>query len=168
MLSLPHSSNPSLLPPLGDLRHLQRLSVILNGGGSVPEPDFDAPLFAGITHLEIITNKNSWTTWSPYWSHRLPALTHLALGFKGDARAANINSFQYGPPSLKVFAILAHNDFVSRASLYLVRENFDDPRVVVMPEGEHTQNWLHGLRGESDMWAFAEAMVVVQSDDTSS
>jgi hypothetical protein len=154
--------SPTLLPCMDGLKHLQRLSIIARGR-RIAEPDFTDPLFANVTHLEIIADGDTWTTWSPQWFSRLPRMTHLALSFEGDARLANLDELYALPSSLKVLAVLAHNDFVSRATLDLVSENFDDPRVAFMREGNHLLDWLGGLRGEQDMWIRAANIVMAQS-----
>jgi hypothetical protein len=154
--------SPALLPAMDDLRHLRRLSIIARGR-PVREPDFAHALYANVTHLEIITDGDGWTTWSPSCFAHLPRLTHLALTFEGDATLENLDALDAIPPSLRVLAILAHNDFVSCVTLDLVRENFEDERVAFMREGDHVQDWLGGLRGRENMWTRAESIVRAQS-----
>jgi hypothetical protein len=151
------------LVPTPNSFHPQRLSINL-GSRQVADPDFSLPLFANVTHLEIVTKGTSWSGWSGF--ENLHRLTHLAVSFQGDARLGTLDVLHQilaSCSSLKVLVVIAHNDYISRATLDLVQDHFSDPRVAFIREEARLQDWLRGLDGGRDMWERAEELVMVQS-----
>ncbi|KAJ7626082.1 hypothetical protein FB45DRAFT_922904 [Roridomyces roridus] len=172
LTSLTCWSNP--LPSGAKLRAslphvLHRLSInaiALWGTGASLGPDVSDPLFARLTHLEIV-NPPSWFDWSCLLvPGALPCLTHLAFGDLSFPHASSIIPFfsaalaaskeeEEGAPRLQMLVAVSRNaQFL--AALEEFEELWEDKRLVCLPSYCHPwtpgEYWDGVARGEVQFW----------------
>lgn len=129
------------------------------------QPDFSAPFFSRLTHLEILDTTYTWTSWTGL--ELLPCLTHLNI----DANFENV--FDIDNPgvmpciarilklcqTLEIILFMSLYDrqpSYSRKELEDIMSSCYDPRIVVLPAPIYIEDWDASFKGESDMWSKAE------------
>ncbi|KAJ7465987.1 hypothetical protein FB451DRAFT_1138102 [Mycena latifolia] len=151
-------SSPALLPVLGNMR-VQRLSVSLNSlFGAISSVDPRHPLFAYITHLDILDPDPA--TSAPHFSTHIPALpslTHLCL-----------NNFM---PWNVIRTLLAECPRLELLANFWAERKYDvafgraqnvpvhDVRFVMGLYGNYWADWEAGARGFPDFWSAADDFV---------
>ncbi|KAJ7646567.1 hypothetical protein FB45DRAFT_890793 [Roridomyces roridus] len=147
---------------------LRRLSInastVWSPTGPTRTPDLSHPLFACITHLEIV-NPPNWFDWSPLLdAGTLPRLTHLAFG---DLDASHIHrmigffgaALESEEPRLELIIAVSQN-----AQFLAAMEGaglLQDRRMVCMPSYHYpfspTVYWDAVARKECEFWRVPEA-----------
>ncbi|KAJ7141098.1 hypothetical protein C8R44DRAFT_762717 [Mycena epipterygia] len=149
--------------------NLRRLSVnastLWSPTGPVTAPDLAHPLFARLTHLEIV-NPPSWFDWSPLLDGALPYLTHLAFGDLDDAHAPSMVDFcraalASDAPRLEMLIAVSRSEhFLSALELAELKK---DTRLVCLPSYHHpfspTEFWDGVARREVYFWRKRPASV---------
>ncbi|KAJ7065432.1 hypothetical protein C8F01DRAFT_982075 [Mycena amicta] len=184
-LWLPLQDTP-LFPYISALRP-RRLSVNVRGlfGAKMPlqlehdpicaaiQPDFTHPFFSRVTHLELVD-------WLALLSHTTlelpflaPHLTHLALDvdFCVDASALvrlRVQSILRSCRSLVICLGLVYDD----DTMIVASDQFsdvarDDPRLVILSDGDVVASWEDSVRGtDASIWVFAEGIVAARAGET--
>ncbi|KAJ7758815.1 hypothetical protein DFH07DRAFT_772388 [Mycena maculata] len=148
---------PILLPILGGLP-LQRLSACLqylfHGEDGI---DFSHPLFAQITHLDILDwDDRGWNRHDGYAGlARMPRLTHLSFSYNKEIPHGVCRGALEHCELLQVLAIVRSSPG-SEPPANLSR----DPRFVIVVVEDDLEDWKKGAHGEEDYWAVAEEMVM--------
>ncbi|KAJ7487384.1 hypothetical protein B0H11DRAFT_1117736 [Mycena galericulata] len=152
---------PALLPILATLP-LQRLSACLVH--LFPDwIDFAHPLFAQITHLDILDwDDRGWDFYSGL--AELPHLTHLCFSYNRYVPDDVCRGALRYCPSLEVLAIVRSSleGCSDRALFGPLAEPTDlrtDARFVVVVVEDDLNDWKKGTLGGKDYWAVADAMV---------
>ncbi|KAJ7101872.1 hypothetical protein C8R44DRAFT_808821 [Mycena epipterygia] len=147
--------SPNLLPLLGAMSQLHRLSAVLSELFPGPTPDFSHPIFTKITHLDVFDSPHGWELWSGL-AH-MPCLTHLSF-YRYYVDHAFCHSALQHCKSLQVLAILCLNhltkvfapDYETLAS---------DPRFVMVGGTDRTSDWDKAARGGQDHWVRVDEFV---------
>ncbi|KAJ7184687.1 hypothetical protein C8R46DRAFT_1208866 [Mycena filopes] len=144
-------SHPALLPILSGL-HLRRLAMCstLFARDAI---DFHHPIFASITHLDLIDVNESVHAGLPL----LPALTHLCVNadFAVDAMHTLLADCTLLKLLVNVWPRSMADDAEERANTI----PFKDPRLVVYVYTDYWHDWEAGAQGRGDFWDEAEAFV---------
>ncbi|KAJ6456395.1 hypothetical protein C8R45DRAFT_577494 [Mycena sanguinolenta] len=154
--------------------NLRRLSIdasILwasSPNGSTTVPDLTHPIFARLSHLEIV-NPPSTFDWSPLLDGSLPNLTHLAFGDLNAAHAASMVPFfsdalASGGPRLKILIAVSRDEHFLGA---LNQAGLKDPRFMCLHSYHYplspTAFWDGVALGEVDFWSRRDTNSVVVS-----
>ncbi|KAJ7131347.1 hypothetical protein C8R44DRAFT_871842 [Mycena epipterygia] len=169
-----NSPRPWLLPRLSAMP-LQRLSVNLTNLFAPAPVDFTHPLFAHITHLDLLYDvQGTWADWAGLTS--MPRLTHLSFDpvLSIRMRATHrtmapsiLRGVLEHCPALRVLVLLwspvqdsameLDSEIVADLDLYALAQ---DQRLVIMQlASSYTHDWQTGARGGDDYWRRAEALV---------
>lgn len=163
------STSPNILDDLGALR-LERLSIdiiVLFQSTSVTafqrRVEASPPLFADLTHLEMITFCENWDGWTAI--ALLPKLTHLAVEngvapeepVTRDAldhcRWLRVLVFVSGSGDAPRHINVQQRDGCGRgADLRVVHIEYNN-------NGRYEEDWEAGARGRLDMWSLADEIV---------
>lgn len=133
------------------------------------QPDFGAPFFSRLTHLEIMDVAERWLTWVGL--ETLPSLTHLTFetDFEYLFKVERLDVKQFigklltGCLTLEIILFINH-----RRKAYTRKEEEDimspvnDSRCVVLPPPNFWDNWDAPFVGKNDMWRDAEEKARVQ------
>ncbi|KAJ7879473.1 hypothetical protein B0H14DRAFT_2341367, partial [Mycena olivaceomarginata] len=148
---------------------LRRLSIDAdmlwprNGPNTVP--DLTHPVFASLTHLEIV-NPRSGFDWSPLLDGSVPHLTHLAMGDLEAAHAESLIPFfcdalASEDPRLELIIAVSRSEHFLDA-LALAPDLKDTPRFVCLPSYHHplgpTEYWEGVSRREVEFWSRRDAI----------
>jgi len=143
-----------LLPLIQNLP-LIRLATAL---GSLAPDVFLVPAFSNLTHLDIRDNNNSgWN--SDKWNMltRLPALSHLLIGFMVGTDVIHQLLVQCGELQVLIIAVAWVYFLVTNNSPKLFDE-IGDERLVLMVRNEFhesVRDWENGASGRVDSWTIA-------------
>ncbi|KAJ7891955.1 hypothetical protein B0H13DRAFT_2038916 [Mycena leptocephala] len=137
-----------LLPALAEM-HIQRLSVDL--GANAKRVDLEHPLFAAVTHLEILDSHEfeNDTAEGMEWLlnlSALPVITHLSLSGTPPNPAILKNILKSCPHLRALIVAFPVGDEVGACAYVEVIETVKDARLV-------------GARGSEDIWVKAEKFV---------
>ncbi|KAJ7021969.1 hypothetical protein C8F04DRAFT_1139394 [Mycena alexandri] len=146
----------TLLPALAKLR-LQRLSAVLGDLFSTRSaPDFAHPLFANLTHLDVLDKRDGgWAGWVGLPT--LPRLTHLS--FNDDISNSVCEGALEHCTQLRVLVIVWANHTTMQADPYDRTALAEDPRFVMIVVNQYLRDWEAGAAGGEDYWARADAFV---------
>jgi len=159
---IPDSYSTAVLAPIISRLGLRRLSLNQKAlpGLDQYQPRDCTLAFRSITHLDIV---NHWALWSTSGLAALPRLTHIAFRYWACGSVAiALRNILSGCTALQVLVLLTHNLIMNAALELLDHESLDDPRVVVMSYSKDMQHWETLVRGEPDLWAQAEEIVMAQ------
>ncbi|KAJ7184711.1 hypothetical protein C8R46DRAFT_1064857 [Mycena filopes] len=151
---------PALLPIL-DALPLQRLAICLDRlflsipGGM----DFSRPLFAHITHLDILDwrdeGREPWAGLA-----RIPHLTHLSFSYHDYLPIYTCRDVLRACKRLRVLAALCTEALLPKFTVGLTYSDLDaDPRFVLVIVPDDLVDWEVGARGGGDYWDVADEMV---------
>ncbi|KAL4078080.1 hypothetical protein J3A83DRAFT_1725850 [Scleroderma citrinum] len=116
------------------------------------------PVFANITHLDVVNNWALWT--SSLGIESLPCVTHLAFRFwaRGNVDAALARILKQSA-ELEVMVLLSDAVVIPGARRYLEKEGIVDVRVVIMKHARDVDEWETMEREGEGLWQRAERVV---------
>ncbi|TFK69458.1 hypothetical protein BDN72DRAFT_840312, partial [Pluteus cervinus] len=135
--------------------NLRRLSAYVRGCHTFL--DASRPTYQRLTHLDLI-EAHKWEYWSTFLT-QLPSLTHLALDHTRGLMISDVLR-----ECRKVRALLFVSEDYSMEEVCV--EDADDKKYmdvderVVVVSIRALDNWLSGVRGEVDMWALADRVIM--------
>ncbi|KAJ7213044.1 hypothetical protein GGX14DRAFT_361079 [Mycena pura] len=159
--------------PLSSLRHLSiNVATLWPRAGN-----FAHPLFARLTHLELV-NSPAWFDWTPLLAPNvLPCLTHLALSELGPAHAVSALDSSFfrealasdAPgPRLEMLIAVSQNEYFLCA-LERERAVLEDARFVCLPSYHYpwglAEYWDAVARREVQVWTRREEKPVFRKLD---
>ncbi|KAF8899384.1 hypothetical protein BD779DRAFT_80864 [Infundibulicybe gibba] len=119
--------------------------------------NFRLPLFSHVTHLEITDHWSAWSTWSGFDS--MPYLTHLGFRLGNDKFSAVtpvLHDILDSCPRLEVLLILVAGSPCPSLAWKVLGDN----RCVCLPcDRDRSGDWEATVKGESDRWAQATAIM---------
>jgi len=149
----------AILPALSSFRRLQRLTMNFEMVFDGP-PNFSLPLFAEITHLEVLDLPSWWDQWTGF--ELLSNLTHLAF-YSWDAYEETTDVLRHILLNCKSlqFLVFVYVEFHFPSDSQRLDDELDDPRVVFIPVNfPITKDWEDGARGGTQgVWVRAEKKV---------
>ncbi|KAJ7737351.1 hypothetical protein B0H16DRAFT_1891686 [Mycena metata] len=147
-LVLLHFPRDSGFLPLISGMPLRRLTTTLSDLFFPAPIDFAHPLFAHLTHLELVDNfrQSDWDGWKGL--ALIPNLTHLAFLF--EIPAPIINGALADCPALQILIILES---------WPTEVSVQDPRFLIMKAPPLFEDWNIGARGGDDLWVRAEKFI---------
>lgn len=116
------------------------------------------PVFANITHLDIVRTCAEWENWKGL--ALLPKLTHLSLDPMSEDDVV-FGALEHCK-SLRILALVSQNSSRTTASSPASGTGrFRDDRVVVIEVEDHVEDWVAGVQGgvPSDYWSHAESVI---------
>ncbi|EIN05845.1 hypothetical protein PUNSTDRAFT_145751 [Punctularia strigosozonata HHB-11173 SS5] len=147
------------------IRHApEKLSLRLLNLFENNAPDWNAPIWQNVTHLEIVDSHIFWMHWKELAN--LPKLTHLSLYAPIEFRLqterllptkAAIKELLENNPRLKVVGLNA--TMTEDTTLFKVFDDVTDPRLVFYqyyPQGRITWAWFCHVRGLPDVYKVLE------------
>lgn len=137
-------------------------------------PDFSAPFFSGITHIELVDDE--WYKWSGF--HHLPCLTHVRVRLPYGAYGAFVDEITHAVerflercPRLEIcvleFAWRGHGKkhLPLHQPIYPLSATQEDSRLVyILQNPVLRRDWEAVLSGQPDTWDFAEARATMQRE----
>lgn len=159
-LAIFHGGPGLVCLPFMGVMPLVRLSTSLGRlFGSDEGVDFDHPLFAHLTHLEVFDSAphDSWST----GFRRIPSLTHLSFNFPHDwlNHRLFIDDVLAHCAVLDVFVLIADDDDYLSGLMPRFEYFADDPRCVLLTVKEFLEDWEIGVEGGTDYWVRAERFI---------
>jgi hypothetical protein len=145
------ASVPEILRTMHLLRLAVDLSYLFDGGANI---DFQHPLFAHLTHLEVFDKDPALTT---VGIPRIPCLTHLAFHVLWDVNLYLAVLAQC--PRLEVLAFIVHERFWGEEYGVVDPRFGDDVRTVVVAVQDFINDWEFGADGGADYWVRAERFI---------
>ncbi|TFK69457.1 hypothetical protein BDN72DRAFT_959531 [Pluteus cervinus] len=126
-------------------------------GGCHTFLDASKPTYQRLTHLDLL-EAHDWETWSAFLT-QLPCLTHLALDYM---RGTMVHNTLRECKNLQALLLVMED----RSMKEVCREEVDDmweihideKAVVISVRG--LDHWLSSVRGEVDMWALADRVIM--------
>ncbi|KAJ7127593.1 hypothetical protein C8R43DRAFT_1210837 [Mycena crocata] len=144
------------LPPVLAALPLQRLSATLGDLFYPSAPDLEHPLFANITHLDILDWRDGgWDMWDGLAG--LPRLTHLS--FNDDISNSVCQGALDDCSALEVLVIVWSRRVVLEEDPYDRAELTVDSRFVMIVVTKYLEDWETGARGGEDYWSRADQFV---------
>lgn len=155
--------HPEFLP-LMTIIPLVRLSTNLGRLFGSARVDFDHPVFAHITHLDIFDSDTSPPHNWPVALGRLPCLTHISFNFPVDWIHTNYHRRFFQD-------VLAHCSFLKVLvlmgddgdDLHFLKSHYEyfgeDTRSVLMTMEDYVEDWKIGAEGGADYWVRAEEFI---------
>lgn len=136
------------------------------------QPDFTAPFFSRLTHLDIMDSMVKWTSWTSLTS--LPCLTHLQFLdvfeylFDHPTSHAGVKPLIAGMlkecRTLEVVLFCSQNRVpYTRKKVEALMGPCNDPRCVVLPFQDDIEYWDSPCLGTADMWSLAEETARAQA-----
>jgi hypothetical protein len=152
----------------------RRLVAQLTNLLGTSHPNFSLPFFDNLTHLEI-SDFDEWSTWSGI--HRLPCLSHILLPVSNYARMKAVpsdaeqmvNDLLSHCGTLQVCVIrYERSDYPDHELWYptlAAVELIEDVRLVfVLDQQNPNLDWHAFVKGKTDTWIYAEAVVARQRE----
>ncbi|KAJ7678709.1 hypothetical protein B0H17DRAFT_1078132 [Mycena rosella] len=152
----------ALLSP--NLRRLSiNASILWSPTGPTTAPDLTHPLFARLTHLEVV-NPPTWFDWAPLLDGALPNLTNLAFGDLDSLHASSMVDFFHAAlasdaPRLQMLIAVSRDEhFLNSLQLAEIK----DTRLVCLPSYHHPfsppEYWDAVARREIQFWQRQERL----------
>ncbi|KAJ7928307.1 hypothetical protein B0H13DRAFT_2265166 [Mycena leptocephala] len=156
----PNHLDPYVLPIIATMR-LQRLSIDLHElfGGPV---DLHHPLFAAITHLDLLDFPDEDHLQTLVQISILPALTHLALDYR--VPRVLVETLLIECPRLALLLVLwsVHARYKSAQIPHVYDVRF----VIGLCPQNYWGDWEAGAKGQSHMWSQADDFVAQKRSKT--
>ncbi|KAF9043224.1 hypothetical protein BJ165DRAFT_1405588 [Panaeolus papilionaceus] len=142
-----------LHPSMQHVSKLRRISAFI---GQIPLPFILSPVYASITHLDVMDLELG-MDWDLL--PKFPNLSHLAITdvpYDPTALVQHLTRKEMGCKSLRVLILLYYDTAYESPDERVVKID------ICQSYEEHEKDWLMGFNGEMDFWEFSERIVVAR------